>query len=564
MAKSDIEVSALVDKISRGEIQLPEMQRKYVWTSTKVRDLLDSLYRGYPSGVILTWQPPAHVETQDFAVDTTRSSTGAPPWLLLDGQQRLTSLSAVLRGEPVVVKNRKKKVEILFNLDHPEELTFITEVDEGTDDTEEGDSGEDTEMDPLARVNRRTFVVASNAVLALPNWVKVTDVFTKSDGELLRAAGVQSFDDPNYERYSERLKRLRAVREYEYRVDTLEPSKSYEEVTEIFVRVNSLGAKLRSSDLALAQITARWPGSLQQFNDFQETIAQEGFDLDLGIHLKALVAIITGQSRFLTVGSLSRGQLEDGWKETKRAMHFAANHAKGNLGIDSPALLASPFLMVALAYWGYVHDYKITSEQEAEFRRWFLVANAKGRYSRGSSETFLDQDIAAMRSEKDLLQGLVQQVGRLDVTIDDLVGRTARSGLFKTMFLMFRADKASDWASNLQISPRLSGVSDKIEFHHIFPKAYLKRVRPDVDRRLIDDIANLAFIGAQTNKQIRDRAPRLYRVDYEPARLEAQLVYLDGMDDGDQFEEFIKHRRQALARKINEYLGVAHEGMTSG
>lgn len=554
MAKSDIKVSALVDKIRMGEIQLPEMQRKYVWTSTKVRDLLDSLYRGYPSGVILTWQPPTDVETQDFAVETAHSAAGTVPWLLLDGQQRLTSLSAVLRGEAVFVKNRKKRVEILFNLDHPDELTFITEVEEGANDLEK--SGEDTEIDPLSRVNRRTFVVASNAVLALPNWVRVTDVFTKSDGELLRAAGVQGFDDPNYERYSERLKKLRAIRDYEYRVDTLEPTKSYEEVTEIFVRVNSLGAKLRSSDLALAQITARWPGSLQQFNDFQRGVAKQGFDLDLSIHLKTLVAIVTGQSRFLTVGSLGREQLESGWIKTQRAMHFAVNHAKGNLGIDSPTLLASPFLMVALAYWGHIHEYKIASAREAEFRQWFLVANAKGRYSRGSSETFLDQDIATMRSGGDLLQRLTQQVGRLEVTAEDLDGRTARSGLFKTMFLMFRADKASDWASNLQISPKLAGSSDKIEFHHIFPKAYLKRARPDVEPRRVDDIANLAFIGAQTNKQIRDRSPRQYRVDYEPARLEAQLVHLDGMDDGDQFEVFIERRRQALALKINAYLGA--------
>lgn len=127
MGRSDYKVSELVAKIERGELQLPEMQRRYVWTSTKVRDLLDSLYRGYPSGVILTWQPAEHVETREFAIQTS-GELGAASLLLLDGQQRLTSLSAVLRGEPLIVKNRKRPVEILFNLDHPDELTFITEV----------------------------------------------------------------------------------------------------------------------------------------------------------------------------------------------------------------------------------------------------------------------------------------------------------------------------------------------------------------------------------------------------------------------------------------------------
>jgi hypothetical protein len=126
----------------------------------------------------------------------------------------------------------------------------------------------------------------------------------------LKQAGVNSFDDPNYERYSRRLARLRAIRRYMYRMDVLERGLSYDEVTEIFVRVNSLGAKLRGSDLALAQITARWPDSLKIFEAFQRQCSEAGFELDLGLHLKNLVAFTTGQSRFLTVGGLRREPLE--------------------------------------------------------------------------------------------------------------------------------------------------------------------------------------------------------------------------------------------------------------
>lgn len=184
MAKVDYKVRVLVDKIARRELQLPEMQRRYVWTATKVRDLLDSLYRGYPSGVILAWEPAGHVETTDFAVAT--ETGGVRPLLLLDGQQRLTSLSAVLRGEPVKVKGRTRPVEILFNLDHPDELTFITEVGEEAESDGDADELDEAEDDPLTRVNRRAFVVASTQVLALPNWVRVTDVFNKEEGEILQ------------------------------------------------------------------------------------------------------------------------------------------------------------------------------------------------------------------------------------------------------------------------------------------------------------------------------------------------------------------------------------------
>jgi len=131
-------------------------------------------------------------------------------------------------------------------------------------------------------------------------------------------------------------------------MDVLERKLSYDEVTEIFVRVNSLGAKLRSSDLALAQITAKWRGSLKVFQSFQDQCAKADFELDLGLHLKNLVVFATGQSRFLTVGSLQLETLQRGWKESVRGMEFAMNFLKNNAGIDSPALLTSPFLLVTI------------------------------------------------------------------------------------------------------------------------------------------------------------------------------------------------------------------------
>lgn len=559
MPRTDYTVRELVGRIERRELQLPEMQRRYVWTATKVRDLLDSLYRGYPSGVILTWEPADAVETREFAIATSHDA-GVKPLLLLDGQQRLTSLSAVLRGEPVVVRNRKRPVEILFNLDHPDELTFITEVADDGDNEDDADDTDEADEDPIRRVGRRAFVVASGPVLALPNWVRVTEVFTRSDTDVLRAAGVTGFEDPRFEKYSARLKALRAIENYQYRVDILEPTKSYEEVTEIFVRVNSLGAKLRSSDLALAQITAKWHGSLALFDAYQQEVAGCGFELDLGVHLKLLVALITGQSRFLTVASLTQPQLEAGWKRARRAMDFAVNYARTNLHIDSPAVLSSPFLLVAAAYWGDQRGFAITPEDAESFAQWFLIANAKGRYSRGSSETLLDQDLATLRgggTAADLTQRLVQQVGRLDFTTADLVGRTSRSGAFKTMFLAFQRRGATDWASDLAISAKHAGSADKIEFHHIFPKAYMKRARSDVDARDVDDLANLAFISSTTNKDIRDRAPADYNIDYPAERLARQLVsFPDGTGAASAFEAFTATRREAIASCLNEFLGV--------
>src|SRR5271169_5074099 len=107
--------------IERGELRLPEMQRRYVWRATRVRDLLDSLYRSYPSGAILLWETDEAVPLQGFAIAQEKNPYQSTR-LLLDGQQRLTFLSAVIRGTPVNVRGRRRPIELLFNLEHPDEL----------------------------------------------------------------------------------------------------------------------------------------------------------------------------------------------------------------------------------------------------------------------------------------------------------------------------------------------------------------------------------------------------------------------------------------------------------
>jgi hypothetical protein len=393
MAKAEATVEELVSKIERGELRLPEMQRRYVWRSSRVRDLLDSLYRGYPSGAILIWETDEVVPLQSFAVEQ-QSNPYAKTQLLLDGQQRLTSLSAVIRGKPVEVNGRARPIELLFNLEHPDALPFVTEVDDNNIDAPEfsGDGEEpiDEEVDATEdelqkRFDKMTFVVSTRKLEQLPQWVKVSDVFagTYDNNTFLKRAGVTSLDDPRAELYTQRLNRLKEIRKYIYRMDVLERPLSYDEVTEIFVRVNSLGAKLRSSDLALAQITAKWRGSLSVFQAFQADCLKDGFEIDLGLHLKNLVAHATGQSRFLTVSNLTLEALKSGWEDGCRGMEFAINFLRSNAGITSPALLASPFLLISLGFYGAQRSYKFAAAEEKGLRRWVLLANAKGRYSRG-------------------------------------------------------------------------------------------------------------------------------------------------------------------------------------
>lgn len=563
MAKAEATVEELVGMIERGELRLPEMQRRYVWRSPRVRDLLDSLYRGYPSGAILLWDTDESVPQQDFAV-AQQGNPYQSTRLLLDGQQRLTSLSAVIRGEPIYVRGRQRPIEILFNLEHPDQLTMVTEVFEDADENgqdDEIDGNADANEDELQRrFDKMTFLVATRKIASLPHWVKVTEVFkTDEDAPFLARAGIEKISDPLYKKYSQRLAQLRSIRKYVYRMDVLERSLSYNEVTEIFVRVNSLGAKLRSSDLALAQITAKWRTSLATFQAFQTQCARIGFDLDLGLYLRNMIVCATAQSRFLTVGSLSVEKLKSAWKASCEGLEFAINFLKNNAGIYDPALLSSPFLIVALSYFGYKRDYNISTEESARLRYWALVANAKGRYSRGSSETLLDQDLATLRDGGGvdmLIDKLRSQVGRLDILPDELEGRNQRSALFKTMFLAFRAAGAKDWRSNLVIALDHSGVQHYLQFHHIFPKALLK---DSYNQRESDDIANLAFIGGKTNRAISDKSPAVY---FSPlidkagrSTFDSQCIPIDPeLLDTAKYKDFLAERRKRIAERLNEFL----------
>jgi hypothetical protein len=564
MSKQEATVSQLVSMVEKGQIQLPEMQRKFVWKATKVRDLLDSLYRGYPSGTILMWEPDEKVALTSFSVKTD-DQLGFKPMLLLDGQQRLTSLSSVLRGEPVAVRGRRRPIDILFNLDHPANPLTTIDADEDEEDDFESDEFESSEEQSNELMQHMTFVVSNSKLAAAPNWIRVSEAFKEnSDKTFLAKAGVSNFDDPRYDRYTERLKNLRSIRDYVYRMDVLESKLSYEEVTEIFVRVNSLGAKLKGSDLALAQITARWHDSLRIFEEFQTEIESDhNFDLELGTILRGMITQATGQSRFKTVSSLSQKTLEESWKANTRALTFALNFLRSNTKIDSSALLTSPYIILVVAFWGAKKDYKIDDDEATKMARWILLANAKARFARGSSETILDQDLAVLRDNggaEQLLDRLLVQVGKLEITPSELIGRNSGSGLFKTMFLAFKQDGSKDWNTNLEISVNHSGKQDKLQFHHIFPTAYMKKQSKLMDLPSTDDIANLAFIGGKTNREISDKAP----IDYLKKILEGpginqlknQAIPTDTeLLKPEAFGEFLAKRRELIAERLNLFLG---------
>ena len=562
MAKAERSVQDLVNQIKRKEIVLPEMQRRYVWKSSQVRDLVDSLYRGYPSGAILLWETPGDVKLQDFAVEQDGVPLGSQQ-LLLDGQQRLTSLTALLTGEDLVVRNRRRPIKILFNLDHPDVLeSHDPDLDSPDLDVEDVDDDELDEVDDDESdddSSHMTFIVGQLKYEKKPNWVSVTDILQKDNTEILQAAGVTDFNDPRFKKYNQRINRVKDIPGYVYRLDVLDRSMSYEEVTEIFVRVNSKGTTLRGSDLALAQVTAKWPGCLADFQAFEKKCTQENFSFDVGVNLRALVSLTTDQCKFNNVHQISRSSLEEKWPVTKRAMEFATNFLKSNCGVVSTALLSSTNVALILAYIADRWSYSIDPAEADALRRYLLISNAKGRYTRASSESVLDQDLRTVRDGgrvPELTAALIAQVGRLSTEAGDFVNRKSTSPIFRTAFMAFEQAGAKDWKNSLTISKLLSGSSYSLQVHHIFPRA---RLEGRYDKRDINDIANFAFISADTNRWIRARKPSEYVPEFIEERgasiFADQCIPTDTeLLDLDAYPQFLSRRRQLMAERLNVFL----------
>ena len=565
MPKTDISVRELVDKVQHGELTLPEMQRRYVWPATRVRDLLDSLYRGYPSGTILVWETEEEIETRELAVKSSKSPTNSQKLLLLDGQQRITSLAAILNGELVQVRNRRKPIDILFNLEHPEGPPVeITEVEENdfTANVEDVEEEEEAERDIQEEMRKRTFVVASRSLQNDPLWVPVSDIFTKDFSEILEKVGITSLQDPRYKKYSKRLQQVKNIENYQYVMQRLTQDMSYEEVTDIFVRVNSLGIKLRGSDLALAQITSRWKGFMKLIEDFASEFKDDAeYVIETGLPVRMMVIFATHQSRFKTVGKISKEKLKASWQEAMEGLRFAISFVRKNADIDNLSYLSSPFLLIPISiFWILKKNEAITPEEENKILKWFYFAHMRGHYSMGSSESILDADLGILFKGKkfdELIQQLFLHVKKFNVDSEDLYNRGIRSPFFSMLYFVLKQNGAKDWWSGLKLSEKHTGNAHTIQYHHIFPKSLLK---DNYDKKEINEIANFAFIGGKTNRQILNKEPVVYLEKEVIAKrgeeaLVSQLIPLEKkLWEISSYRDFLVARRKNIAEAINNFM----------
>jgi hypothetical protein len=216
--------------------------------------------------------------------------------------------------------------------------------------------------------------------------------------------------------------------------------------------------------------------------------------------------------------------------------------------------------MIPLAVLSRLRGNHLSKSESRALLYWLLVANARGRYSRGSSETLLNEDLTTLFRDRDpekLIDTLRRQLSRLHIEPADLAGRGQRSALFSLAYLTLKAAGAKDWYSGLGLSLTNQGRLHFIQFHHIFPKAVLKRA--GYEKAEINEIANMAFITGQTNRRLAARPPAEYLpkiVEQQgEAALLGQAIPLEPeLHQVSNYRAFLETRRRELARLMNEHL----------
>jgi len=516
LERTDKPVNVLLEELGKGEVGLPEIQRGYVWNRPQARDLIDSLYREYPSGLILLWKPEELPELRDGSFE--QAGERKLNYLVLDGQQRLTSLKQVFDG----------KIAVYFN------------------------------------VEDETFQIYSAKMKANPLWVSVRDTVGKGAVKVWRElqeridTGSDDADKSQLDEYLDRLSRLEKIKEYRYPVMIIHTD-DYEEVTESFIRINSRGTRLREAELAMAQLAFHWPGAIvREFESALEDYEQANYEFEARFLMRCFVAVGTNQSRFRYLSALwkkSQPELEAIWKRTRKAVDHTVNFLRNNAGIESAGWIPSINALVPLVVYFSTKGGHLSDKEARGLLFWFLEATIHGRFT-GSPETKLDQDLRAIAGTSplnDLIGNLRREVAGFDITSEMVEGKYQRNPFLPLMFIVFRKNQAQDWFTATVLSSTNVGPDHQLELHHIFPKAVLKQA-DNYESHEIDDLANIAFLSQKANRTILKSLPDKYLSEIEQSRLGAQLVPEQEFWGLDKFRDFLMERRNRLAQSINEYL----------
>ena len=523
----DYELSYLLQCLDIGDIGLPDIQRPFVWSNAKVRDLFDSMYRGFPVGYFLFWENGQVNGSKQIGVgDKLRE---APARLIVDGQQRLTSLYAVFRGRHVLDDDyRERRIEIAF------------------------------------RPRDGRFEVADAAIKRDPEWIaSISDIWSSGKPgyfmvkRFLEALSVKGpVSDEDELQISHNLDRLFDLQKYPFTALEIASTVDEEQVADIFVRINSEGVKLNQADFLLTLLSVFWDegraalerfcrasrqppaagSAASPFNHFIEPDPDQLLRVSVALgfsrgRLKSVYQVLRGKD-------LETGQFSSAHRDAQFAILQQAQAKVLNLtcwhqflgaligaGFRSREMISSQMALV-YAYAFYLigrTQCKVPEHQlQKVIGRWFYFASLTGRYS-SSPETIMDGDLNRLRgvSEANRFVAILDELMTNQLTGDfwaitlpaALNSSSARNPeLFAYVAaqnrlnapVLFSHKKVSDL-----LDPALKTKKKSLERHHLFPVAWLKQ-QGEEDRKIINQMANYALLEWPDNIDISDDPPTEY------------------------------------------------------
>ena len=582
-------IQALLTWIESGEIAIPEIQRPFVWSSTKVRNLIDSLYNGYPIGYLIAWRNP-NVKLKDGSVSTGKR-------ILIDGQQRVTALMAALMGRAVVDKDYQKiHIRIAF---HPQE---------------------------------RRFEVSNQIIERDKAWIPdISEVFSPGF-KLLKAVNTYSerngIDD--LDSIHESLESLKGIVNNPIGLIDLDAALDIETVTEIFIRINSAGVVLSQADFAMSKIATNETyggNSLRKAIDYfcHLAVAPEFYDSLVEVdteftntdYFKHMTWLrhenddiydpsYTDMLRVAFTSEFKRGRLEDlvallsgrnfetrEYEETIAEESFdrlrqgvfnfmSETHFKRFVMIlrsagfeDSTLIRSQNAVNFAYIVYLYLRSQKTPAEAiESGVRRWFVMSVLTSRYS-NSPESVFDQDIRQINQKGfDAVLLGIENADLSDAFWEFALPQQLNTSLVTNpsfnVFLAAQIKLQDKGFLSRSITVR-DLIVHKGDKHHIFPRDFLKK--HNLKRGDYNQVANYVMTQSEINIAIGNKAPEIYFSEImdqcnggglkyggitEKSELLANfrmnaIPYEPELLTFEKYQEFLEKRRQLMAEKIKGY-----------
>ena len=531
-----VKISELLDGIRKSDIVLPEFQREYVWSRDQAKKLIDSLFKEYPVGSLLFWKtnnPPALKN-----IDNLPEKLGLLQ-VILDGQQRLTTLYMLINGSipPYYLEN-------------------------------------DIEYDPRGlyfNIDTAEFVYYQATTMKnQPTWISVVDVFEDSkDMSIFQIAKDLYEEDAiafkKADHFMTNLTKLKNIRNFDLPILSIPSDANINEAIDIFDLVNRQGTKLTDADLALTHMTGHWPDARRVIKEKIDELAKKNFEFDLTFMTRAMTGVVTNRALFEIIHDRPMDELTTGWNKLDKILDYLISILPDHAFIHSTQDVNTNNIFIPIIVFLTLNGGKFKSSAEINNAiRWLYLANIWSRYTSQTDQKLeFDISIVVRNSQpwEELIDAIKDQRGRIKVDSKDLEGRSASHPLYRMTYILAKANGAMDWANGIPLGGS-GGTYYGWQSHHIFPSSLLYEDGYDpenhIHKKIVNEIANRAFLTADTNINISNKQPSEYLPAIEenfPGALTKQFIPMNNeLWKLENYEDFLAARREYIANCINDYL----------